>query len=100
VDATLRADWACSRVRPFSLSDSAYYSQGLGRALYSLTPSLNSNGSTSYASSDVSVYWKHLLGASIVEMVGVTVPSPGAWLRCADGTLLNVGIQLDQKFLA
>ncbi len=100
VTATLQADWACSTVRPFAIAESAYYSQGLGRTLYGLSPSKSQGDSIVYESRDVSVYWKQLLGSSIAEMVSVSVPSPGAWLRCADGSLLNVGIQLDQKFLA
>lgn len=100
VTATLQADWACSTARPFAIAESAYYSQGLGRTLYGLSPAKSQGDSIVYESQDVSVYWKHLLGSSIAEMVPVTVPSPGAWLRSADGSLLNVGIQLDQKFLA
>ena len=98
--ATLRTDWSCSSVRPFSVAESVYYSQGLGRTLYGLSPQTDTAGNLSYESQDVSVYWKHLLGSSMVEAVGVSSPHPGAWIRCADGSLLNVGIQLDQKFLA
>ena len=96
-DQTLQVYNRASEVKPVQVGSVMLFSDYFGRTVHEFIYDINQDG---YVAPDATILSDHLLAAGVVDMAYQAVPDSTIWLVLADGGLVAMTYEREQKIVA
>lgn len=84
-------------IKPVTVGSVILYTDYFGKIIREFVYDLNQDG---YVGPDVSILSDHLIASGIVEMAYQQVPDSIVWIVCADGSMVSMTYEREQKIVA